>query len=354
MVRKINGVSLIKVFSFLTIFFLHIEKISQISTNNIARYGVYLFIILSGFLMMYNYETKINDVNLKSVFVFLKNKILKFYPLFLIGLIIKAPVSLLKYYYEFNGLGIPFFINSFLRLLSSVFLIQAFIPDPNYHFAFNGVSWFLDVLIFCYIFTPSLIKILNSNSKKKNAILLFSIIIIQLIIQFVIDTYVGDDFWYYIFPPYRLLDYISGMLLYKMVKENLYDDSKKMKQYSIYEAIIILLIFCFIRFNLFICSEPLYIFSLLTIVVFIQNKGILSQKLNNMRWVNKMCAINLELFLLHQPLIRYIEFIVEKLNISSRIFSILASFITFILIYFVCNIYNKKITNSKKEVKAHE
>ena len=339
--KKINGVNLIKVFSFITIFLLHIEDISGMDSVNIARYGVYLFVILSGFLSMYNYEERIKDVNLKSTLGFVKKKVLKFYPLFLIALIIKAPVSLLKYYYEFNGFGISFFVNSSLRLLSSLFLIQAFFPNDNYHFAFNGVSWFLDILIFCYFFTPLLVNQIKRISKKRALIFLIGLIVLQIIIQICVDRFVKNDYWYYIFPPYRFLDYLAGMLLCKILKDHLKEKNSSDIAYSIFEIIIIAINILFIVFKMYMCSELVYLLSLITIFVYIQNKGIISQKLNKTKIINTMCNINIELFLLHQPIIKYIEFVVGKVNICSTLFNVFATIVTFAIIVLISIILHK-------------
>ena len=346
MKNKLNGVYFIKTFAFLTIFLLHIEKISGIMTNNIAKYGVYLFIILSGFLMMYNYEDKIEEVNYKSIKDFVQKKIKKFYPLFLVTIIIKAPVSIMKYYYEFGGVGFNFFFNTFLRLLSSLFLVQAFIPDKNFYFAFNGVSWFLDVLFFCYIFTPFIIKKISNNSNKKNIIILFIIIILQIVFQILIDKYINNDYWYYIFPPYRLFDYIVGMLLCKIMFSR---EEKKASRllYTMMEISIILISVTFYYYDLYNCDALVYILSIYTIYVFISNKGLISLKMNSFNSIRKICNINIELFLIHQPVIRYIEYAYEKFNNKSLFLNIIISIITFIIVFAICNLYNKKITNKK-------
>ncbi len=352
MKAKFEGVNFIKFFSFFTIFALHIEKISCINTNNIARFGVYLFIILSGFLMMYNYEDKFEDISFKKVFVFVKNKIIKFYPLFIIALLIKTPATLLKYYYEFNGINFSFFYNTIVRLLSSVFLIQAYIPDPNFHFAFNGVSWFLDILILCYCFTPFFVKAINKNSQKKNLIIMCIIIALQIVYQLIINKVVGDDYWYYIFPPYRLFDYLVGMILYKLIKDKMNNECKH-NIYSILEILLILSTVGFFYYDLFLKSIGVYLLAIFTIIIFIQNKGFISKKCNSVKFINNVCAINLELFLLHQPIIRYIEFIYEKCPVHNMILNIFVSIVTFVLIYFTCMIYKNKISKLFKRGKEN-
>lgn len=342
MKSKIAGVDFIKFFSFFTIFLLHIEKISYFSTNNIARLGVYLFMVLSGFLMMYNYESKFEKTSLSVIIKFVKIKIMKFYPLFIIGLIIKIPVSLLRYYYEYGGIVADFVTNSLLRFFSSIFLIQAFIPNQNYNFAFNGVSWFLDVLIFCYLFTPLFIKIIKKNTYKKNIITLFIIIFLQLIFQMIIDKYVQNDFWYYIFPPYRLFDYFIGMLLCYILttNENFHIDSIQIT-YTAYEIIFIVIVIISYLFDLFNCNEYTYILTILFLCVFIQNKGFISRKLNACYFVKKIASVNLELFLLHQPIIKYIEFITSKIKYNSIFLNTIMSIMTFLVVYIFCELVHR-------------
>ena len=207
--KEIKSINFIKFFSFLSIFLLHTNNIIDLKINSLSRFGVEIFIVLSGFLMYYNYYDKFDNTGEKIPF-FLK-KLKKFYPLFIISLLIKLPVTLYKYYLEFNGLNFLFFTNSVLRLIPSLFLFQAFIPSEKYYFAYNGVAWFLDVLFFCYLFTPFLVGQLK---KIKNKILASVIVfLIQCFYILILNKYQINEYWYYIFPLSRIFDYIQGMLL---------------------------------------------------------------------------------------------------------------------------------------------
>lgn len=342
--EKIKSVNQIKLFSFLTIFLLHCESILKINTNNSARLGVEIFIVLSGFLIMYNYRNKFDDNSLTRKKFILK-KIINIYPLFLLSLLLKLPSSLMKYYIEFGGLNPMFFFNSLKRFIPSLLLFQAFIPDSNYYFAYNGVSWFIDILVFCYLFTPFLVKKIKKLNLKKSVSFSVILFLFQSLYILIANYLNIDDYWIYIFPIFRLFDYIQGMILcniyvcYKTMQSSVKIKQEEIK-YTICEFLIILLIsisiiYKFVKYDIFNI-----ILSILLLFVFLQNKGIISKTLSNNRIINAIGDLNFELYFLHQPLIRYFEFILKYLNVSKNLNIIMFLLLCFI-IFFVAHVYNK-------------
>ncbi len=333
MKNKILSLQSLKFICFLSIFFWHIKDLYSFHIYKLVGISVEFFIVSSGFLMMYNYHDRIpSSPKLRYSLDFIRNKILKILPLFIITTFIKLPISLYKYYIEFGGFNISFFINSFLRLLSSLLFVQAFIPFSSYFYAFNGVSWFLDVIFFCYFFTPFIISHVRKMDVHKSNFLLNCLIIIKLLFCIFVSLFLSKfEVWItYINPFYRIFDYIEGVLVcnfFLNVKNRKISNEKIV--FSIFEIIIIIIISMSMLFditNYKILQEAI---SLLLVFVFSFEKGLVSHFLKN-RFFLLGGAISMELFLIHQPVISYFKFIFARFSNS-----VIGCLLTIIILFFV-------------------
>lgn len=166
--------------------------------------GVVFFIMLSGFVMSAGYGDKVLYDNF-DVKRFVVKRMRRIYPLHLIGFVLWG-----------------IFISNhqpccFKRITSNLILIQAWIPDCNYYFSCNGVSWCLSVLLLCYILFPFIIKCLSILSFKRTfGIVLFLMSVYILICMNIPRNYIH---WaIYINPVMRLMDFIIGILLWKLYR----------------------------------------------------------------------------------------------------------------------------------------
>ena len=100
--------------------------------------GVSFFFILSGFVLSLGYGSRIRE----GTFCygrFMLRRLRKIYPLHLLCLLFFLVVSRS----DFD-----------LTVLLNELLLQSWVPDPNYYFSCNSVSWFLSSLLFCYLVFP--------------------------------------------------------------------------------------------------------------------------------------------------------------------------------------------------------
>lgn len=132
---------------FLVIFFFHSE-------NFLKGYAVYdrfliggcisvsVFFVLSGF---------VNGLSSKCILSwheymqFLKKALGKFYLTHIVFLILSLPVSYYFLIYTLKGK---------LALLLDILLLQSWFSDKDVWLSYNGVTWFLSTLMFCYIMLP--------------------------------------------------------------------------------------------------------------------------------------------------------------------------------------------------------
>ena len=92
-------------------------------------------------------------------------------------------------------------------------MLNSWIPDENYIYAFNGVGWFLSSLMFCYLITPLIIRIVK---KCKEPVILLLLVIALRALYVSAYHYSGSSNWLYwisVIPIYRLFEYMAGVCL---------------------------------------------------------------------------------------------------------------------------------------------
>lgn len=100
--------------------------------------GVSLFIILSGYLMVYTGKGDTEE----SIVPYVLRKVRKVYPLHLVMTAAVLPFSI-------YGIvkGTETLSKLALKLAVSLTMTQSFIPDPEYYFCLNAVSWYLSFFL---------------------------------------------------------------------------------------------------------------------------------------------------------------------------------------------------------------
>ena len=120
--------------------------------------GVTFFFILSGFLLAYGYKKRLMTREI-STSDFYKARAVKLYPLHILCF---AAVFLL---------GIRNFVTADLpKAVLNLFLLQSWVPSPDYYMSYNAVSWFLSDERFFYLMFPFVLPVLLNGSGKKIAV----------------------------------------------------------------------------------------------------------------------------------------------------------------------------------------
>ncbi|WP_289062322.1 acyltransferase family protein [Alistipes ihumii] len=120
--------------------------------------GVTFFFILSGFLLAYGYKKRLMTREI-STSDFYKARAVKLYPLHILCF---AAVFLL---------GIRNFVTADLpKAVLNLFLLQSWVPSPDYYMSYNAVSWFLSDELFFYLMFPFVLPVLLNGSGKKIAV----------------------------------------------------------------------------------------------------------------------------------------------------------------------------------------
>jgi peptidoglycan/LPS O-acetylase OafA/YrhL len=171
--------------------------------------GVSFFFLLSGFVISYSYKEKILDHSLGFVKYALM-RLARLYPLYLLTTLPFVLYSLYKFDF------------SLLKLLLNFLYLQSWVPSSTYYFSFNAPSWSLSNEMFFYICFFPLVFVKTRNLLKIFLILLLTIVLCAFFVDFCCSEqkFFGRNtfaHWlFYIFPAFRLLEFVVGMLLFKL------------------------------------------------------------------------------------------------------------------------------------------
>lgn len=145
---------------FIPIFFLHIH--GGVMWTGLAHVALSMFFCLSGFLTGYGRLAPYAATSCRELASqtcgSMKKKFSRFYPLHLICFLYCA--VMLFCFTGFGGYRPAGWEDALWKAGLNLSLTQAWFPPGPIKFSYNGVSWFLSALIFCYAAAPWLMRAL--------------------------------------------------------------------------------------------------------------------------------------------------------------------------------------------------
>ena len=165
--------------------------------------GVSFFFMLSGFVLSLAYSERIAKGSF-STKPFVVKQWIKIYPLHILTFIVMFALDIrLEKYCDITA------------VIANILLLQSWVPADSFYFVANSPSWFLCDILFFYVVFSSLNKyILRSDNRKLLAISLV-VILLYICLMAVLPTYLVNPILY-ANPLTRLLDFIVGIILYKL------------------------------------------------------------------------------------------------------------------------------------------
>lgn len=288
-----------------------------------GKWGVSVFLILSGFIMMYRYykTDRIVSASLKKNVLFTYKKINRIYPLHVV-------TTAAMIIFIVMGDGVESIAGIVVRVVLNLLLIQEWIPIHQQ--SINGVSWYLCVTVFSYFVFPWVLKYMEKDycavKACKMIVILFGMQIMSGILGhgITIRGYEVDLDWFvYKFPPIRALDFLIGCNIGYLFMEKVL--KKRIKNYTVLELITCLLI---IMGNLYyiiilhkkstgidstVLSDRWWAFSVIytisscmVVYLFAENKGMITKIFTN-RVMFYLGNISQCAFLIHYVVFRYIS-----------------------------------------------
>lgn len=198
----------------------HMKPATLLSESHISRSGYFFvdfFFVLSGFVIFYNYQDRLIDLN--SLKTFYIRRLKRLYPLHFYTLILTLVLAIFKLllsnYIVFEEAP---FKEDFLRsFLPQLFLLNS--TPLFYDFDWNGQNWSISAELIAYILSGGLLFALR---KKKKALMLSMIIIVVLSYSFFIfsgDYNIAKNFEFSFLRGF--IGFFSGALicaLYQRIK----------------------------------------------------------------------------------------------------------------------------------------
>lgn len=302
-----------KAFMLLIIFLIH----AGVRGNQISQRACDFLFVISGYLIAYKHLYASEDIR---VFSYIKNKIVKFYPLYFICCIVCAVC-----FEEFNAFYISL-KSGFISLGLNLALLQSWTQNP---YTFNSVSWFLSSLLGVYFVAPFALKLFKKVKSKYGYVLLLAIV---WLVRFLLEYFNGK--LYYInsnhFPVFSILTSIGGMLLFPL--------SKDIKSNFIINSILEISLLAIVAWLAYVhvddvCISIEILFVWAAFYIFILNNDVFSRFMGLDIW-NIFSQIQMEFYLLHQMVLRLISRTVLG-NIL-----IIKILVSFAITYFMAVIYN--------------
>ncbi len=331
---KLNGLAGLKFIAVLLMFYWHSELVSHISSaiDFGARCCEFLFVV-SGFLVVYNYKRKYNNIFKETVSYSIK-KLVKIWPLHLLALFLMLFIERAT----FSTDKIP-------ALLINMFLLHSWFNNSSISMSFNGISWFLSAIFFCYVLVPVLIKLCRNY---KIALVLFVLLAIGRV-AFDCNLYrlgfVNDIVNTHTSFLVRLTEFLMGMLIcpiYIKLKEKInFNPIKEKIVFTIIELLAIMgTVLCMIYFKSQTRAEFSVLMSVLVFLIAF-DKGLIS-KLFSFQPFRFLSEIQFEFYIMHAVVIVVCEAIWFKILKLGNVY--ISSLITLSVLIFACWIYKKYIS----------
>ena len=308
-VKRISSLQAVRCLAFLSLFLFHCDLTDS------GGWGVSLFLVLSGFLMIYNYRSRELTAAPPACIRFGISKIKKLYPLHLLMLLAAVLLDINSLVHQFALKRISRYI---LKVLLHASLLQAWVPSSSVYFALNGVAWYLSVCLFLYCLFPFILAGIKKWTGQKTAVTWIAAVYAAQFIAGALTKNIGssnsDPSWItYIAPPFRLGDFVIGCalgyLFLNRKKETGFRMSSALEICSVLLAVLTFIIrehvFSDASDSVWFRTGMLYTpASIFLIYTFAANNGIITRLLN-CRPVLYIGNISPYAYLIHQIVIKY-------------------------------------------------
>ncbi|MEZ9324216.1 acyltransferase family protein [Vibrio cyclitrophicus] len=302
--------------------------------------GVSFFFILSGFVLSLSYKEKIATglISLKRYFFL---RFARLTPLHFATCLPFVIFSLYK-----GDLNV-------VKLLLNISYLQSFIPHSEVYFSFNAPSWSLSNEMFFYICFFPLAMVTLRNLLVKTTFLFFVVVLSALVVTMTLKEDVllgGASFahWlFYIFPGFRVLEFLVGMILYEVWKRGV-----RLKVIFIPISYLVLLVSMYFasevpeayRMSLYyLPASVLLLFSHLT------DDGIVNRFYSTKLMV-LLGNASFAFYLIHQPLLGVFSKLMSSLELSNFSFFVIALCGISFLSVMVYELYEKRAERALKSL----
>lgn len=273
--------------------------------------GVEFFIILSGFFSSYTYKEE-------SFRLYLRKKILRLFPIHWICLFIGA------YLLGIHCGKIPVSTPVSFCLLQSTFPLFASTNPP---------SWTISTLFIIYLVTPYIIKQFSKLDSRYYISCALCLGILSTIVNIrLYDPHNELCFWFlYVSPYFRIITFSIGVFIGLYMKKNsCIENSARISIVGTLKEVVvvslIIIMACLGKKAGYWYTVPLSFF----ILIFSNGRGAISKILGN-KYLVKISSVSYCFYLIHYPILQYVEYLIADYNISSPVLLWIAFGISFLI-----------------------
>ena len=270
--------------------------------------GVAFFFMLSGFVVSLGYGRQIREGSFRYG-SFLRKRLLKLYPVHLLCLLFWLIVSK----NVIDG-----------RVVLNLLLLQSWIPNPEYYFSCNSVSWFLSCLLFCYFLFPWAYKRVSWGWVVA--------VLVAYVVIFLLTPYEKVNAILYVNPLIRFVDFYIGMVLCRVYEKGYSLSGVVWAEWLLFLALMVLLV-AYPYVDEKLRNAPLYWLVLVPILlVFSKEQGPLSRLLKT-RPLLMLASLSMPVFMTHQMLIGILQHRLPGMPVVLMLF--LCIFVVLVVSWFI-------------------
>lgn len=322
--------------------------------------GVSMFLILSGFLLMYRYlsvdAAALPSVTPLGLIRFAWKRLRKLYLLHIIMMVIVIIVQLIQDRFQTGADWTALLV----RVLSHIFMVQTWVPVESVYYSLNGLSWYLSTIQFCYLCFPMLLRVVRKLDTPVKAFLsLIAVYVLQVFVAMIslrVFHINSSDHYYltYVCPLFRIFDFTCGCLL-AVVFSGLPADRRSMQRHTVWEVLAVLAVgitqFIALRTRIFFWGRFSMIFlpaSCLAILVFAVGGGYIS-RLFTTKIVAFFAGLTPFIFLIHYQIIAAVRAVLRMFALPRQKYLVAAvSFSITVVLAWIYLAFRIRWENRKK------
>lgn len=199
--RQIQSIAGLKVIAVWLIFWWH-SWLTNPPCDLGARCCEFFF-VASGFFVFLSHQNTSGFCTWKASAEYIKKRLISIWPVhflaFCLCLCSMPPADI-------------FTKSTLIRGLINLTLIQSWSNAERTFFSFNGPSWFLSSLLFCYFLVPVLLRMIR---RKRKILLLFPVVFLVRYAVEEIGFYYPNEYWIFsvhLSPVLRMMEFFLGMM----------------------------------------------------------------------------------------------------------------------------------------------
>lgn len=336
--RRVYSLDVVRICLMLVIFLCHSSYLLPGKlvdyVGSLTGIALEMFFLISGFLAVFSRRDEENSL-LHSTKNYVWGKFKKIWPL---HFVMYVACFILQYIQAGRVLDINLTIKT---SITNLLFLQSWTPNETYVYSYNGVSWFLSSLFFCYLLTPVAIKVLEKFKTH-----LVWILVMTIVVRYIYVTgfhyFIGTGAFCYtnVFPPYRFLEFFAGMTLAMCLRYQ--GKRKESSTVQIISIVCFFVIFILAKWNgtLSVINPIFLSVELLLIGGLSIYRGIFDfvSSTKSIQWLS---GLALNFFLIHQVLIKYMRWIGGTYGMDYQKHNWSWLIISLVLVVVICFAYNK-------------